>query len=73
MARYNAVAANNHMASYIGGLIEGLRVALLLFTFLLTTLGRMAQEILLQYVTNRYGWSWAQVRWLPFFEFIVAC
>lgn len=38
------------------------RVALLLFTFLLTTLGRFAQEILLQYVTNRYGWSWSQVR-----------
>jgi hypothetical protein len=38
------------------------RVALLLFTFLLTTLGRFAQEILLQYATNRYGWSWSQVR-----------
>ncbi|TDZ21047.1 Efflux pump ustT [Colletotrichum orbiculare MAFF 240422] len=36
------------------------RVLLLLFTFLLTTLGRFAQEILLQYVTKRYGWSWSQ-------------
>jgi hypothetical protein len=35
-------------------------VALLLLTFLLTTLGRYAQEILLQYVTKRYGWTWSQ-------------
>ncbi|KAK1564011.1 major facilitator superfamily domain-containing protein [Colletotrichum navitas] len=42
------------------------RVLLLLFTFLLTTLGRFAQEILLQYVTKRYGWSWSQVRYFRF-------
>ncbi|WQF90194.1 Putative major facilitator superfamily, MFS transporter superfamily [Colletotrichum destructivum] len=40
-------------------------VLVLLFTFLLTTLGRFAQEILLQYVTKRYGWSWSQVRESP--------
>lgn len=34
---------------------------LLLLTFLLTSLGRYAQEILLQYVTKRYGWEWSQV------------
>ncbi|KAB5551178.1 putative MFS transporter [Coniochaeta sp. 2T2.1] len=36
------------------------RVALLLCTLFVTTLGRFAHEILLQYVTKRYGWSWAQ-------------
>ena len=36
-------------------------VALLLSTYLLSTLGRFAAEILLQYVTKRYGWSWARV------------
>lgn len=38
-------------------------VVALLATFLLTTLGRFAQELLLQYVTKRYGWSWSQVRY----------
>lgn len=38
------------------------KVAVLLCTFLLTTLGRFAQEILLQYVTRRYQWSWSKVR-----------
>lgn len=37
------------------------QVMALLFTLLVTTLGRFAQEILLQYVTKRYGWSWSQV------------
>jgi hypothetical protein len=35
-------------------------VMILLLTFLVTTLGRLAQDILLQYITKRYGWSWAQ-------------
>ncbi|KAK8022905.1 MFS multidrug transporter [Apiospora marii] len=38
------------------------KVAVLLCTFLLTTLGRFAQEILLHYVTRRYHWSWSKVR-----------
>jgi hypothetical protein len=41
---------------------------MLLLTFLLTTLGRYAQEILLQYVTKRYGWSWSQVSLFKHFE-----
>lgn len=32
-----------------------------LFTLLGTTVGRSAQENLLQYVTKRYKWSWADV------------
>lgn len=36
-------------------------ISLLLFTFLITTLGRFAQEILLQFVTKRFNWTWAQV------------
>jgi hypothetical protein len=35
-------------------------VTVLLLTYLVTTLGRLAQDILLQYITKRYGWSWAQ-------------
>ncbi|TQV96994.1 MFS transporter [Cordyceps javanica] len=31
----------------------------LLSTLLVTTLGRSAPDILLQYVTKRYGWSWS--------------
>lgn len=33
----------------------------LLITLLLTTFGRFAQELLSQYVTKRYEWSWSQV------------
>lgn len=36
-------------------------VMTLLFTLLLTTFGRFAQELLSQYVTKRYNWSWSQV------------
>jgi hypothetical protein len=36
-------------------------ITALLFTLLLTTFGRFAQELLAQYVTKRYGWSWSQV------------
>ncbi|KAK7931277.1 adenylate cyclase [Apiospora marii] len=36
------------------------KVSVLLCTFLLTMLGRFAQEILLQYVTRRYHWSWSK-------------
>lgn len=46
------------------------QVVALLFTLLVTTLGRFAQEILLQYVHKRYGWSWAQVS-IPIFPFIL--
>ncbi|OAA38902.1 Major facilitator superfamily domain, general substrate transporter [Metarhizium rileyi] len=35
-------------------------VTVLLLTFLVTSLGRLAQEILLQYITKRYGWSWSE-------------
>lgn len=36
-------------------------ITALLFTLLLTTFGRFAQELLAQYVTKRYEWSWSQV------------
>ena len=39
----------------------------LLSTFLMTTLGRSAPDILLQYVTKRYGWSWSDVSFFLFF------
>lgn len=39
-----------------------LSVTALLFTLLVTTFGRFAQELLSQYVTKRYSWSWSQVR-----------
>lgn len=37
------------------------QVVALLSTILLTTLGRHAQDILLQFARRRYGWSWGQV------------
>lgn len=37
-------------------------VTILFLTFLVTTLGRLVQDLLLQYITKRYGWSWAQAR-----------
>jgi len=40
-------------------------VALLFFTFVLTNLGKFLQELILQYTTNRYHWTWARVS-LPF-------
>lgn len=40
---------------------EHYHVMALLFTLLLTTFGRFAQELLSQYVTKRYSWSWSQV------------
>lgn len=36
-------------------------IAPLLFTRLTTTLGKSAQEMLLQYARRRFGWSWSQV------------
>lgn len=36
-------------------------VTILFLTFLVTTLGRLVQDVLLQYITMRYGWTWAQV------------
>jgi hypothetical protein len=36
-------------------------VMLLLFTFLITTLGRFLQELLMQYATKRFNWSWSKV------------
>jgi MFS family permease len=36
-------------------------VALLLFTFVVTNLGKILQELILQYSTNRYQWTWARV------------
>lgn len=37
----------------------------LLYTLLATTVGRSSQEILLQYVTRRYRWSWSDVGDIP--------
>lgn len=37
------------------------RVALLLSTFALITVGRYVSEILMQYATKRYNWTWARV------------
>lgn len=39
-------------------------VALLLATLLTTTLGRHAQDILMQYARRRYDWSWSQAGFL---------
>lgn len=36
-------------------------LVMLLFTFALTTLGGYSSEMLLQYVTKRYHWSWSRV------------
>lgn len=36
-------------------------IAPLLFTRLTTTLGKSAQEMLLQFARRRFGWSWSQV------------
>ncbi|OAA52645.1 Major facilitator superfamily domain, general substrate transporter [Beauveria brongniartii RCEF 3172] len=38
---------------------ERLFARVLLYTLLATTVGRSSQDILLQYVTRRYRWSWA--------------
>lgn len=58
--RWSATLHNLQTASVI--FIRGhKRVALLLFTILITTLGRMAQELLLQFVRKRFGWSWTKV------------
>ncbi|KIH95168.1 hypothetical protein SPBR_03481 [Sporothrix brasiliensis 5110] len=40
------------------------QVGLLLATLLTTTLGRHAQDILLQFTRGRYDWSWAQAGYL---------
>lgn len=40
------------------------QVGLLLTTLLTTTLGRHAQDILLQFTRGRYDWSWAQAGYL---------
>lgn len=40
---------------------ENTTVLLLLFTFLVTTLGRFVQELLMQYTTKRFHWTWSQV------------
>lgn len=37
-------------------------VTLLLTTLLVTTLGKHAQDVLLQFARKRYDWTWAQVR-----------
>ncbi|KAL3417341.1 MFS transporter [Phlyctema vagabunda] len=39
-------------------------VMILLFTYLLTTFGRIIQEMLLQYATKRYGWTWSKAAYL---------
>jgi hypothetical protein len=38
------------------------RVAWLLFSLLFLLFGRFVQEILMQYATKRYDWSWTKVR-----------
>lgn len=38
---------------------------LLLISILLTTFGRDAQTVLMQYVTVKFGWSWGEVRFYP--------
>ena len=37
-------------------------VAALLLTLLTSTLGKGAQELIMQFARKKYGWSWAQVR-----------
>lgn len=43
-------------------LITNKRIAILILPFVCVSLGRYIQELLLQYATKRYGWSWSKVR-----------
>lgn len=42
-------------------LLKDINVTLLIFTFFVTTIGRQAMEMLLQYVSKRYEWPLAKV------------
>lgn len=43
-------------------LVTNKRIAILILPFVCVSLGRYIQELLLQYATKRYGWSWSKVR-----------
>lgn len=45
-------------------LVTNKQVAFLILPFVFVSLGKYIQELLLQYATKRYGWSWSQVRFL---------
>ncbi|KAK5993070.1 Efflux pump ustT-like protein [Cladobotryum mycophilum] len=47
-------------------------VVLLLLTLLTTTLGKMAQEMLLQFIRKRFGWSWSKTGYLVSLKAILA-
>lgn len=42
-------------------LVTNKRVAFLILPFVFVSLGKYVQELLLQYATKRYGWSWSEV------------
>lgn len=46
-------------------LIGNKRIVVLMLPLIFVTLGRYMQEMLLQYSTKRYGWSWSKVRCVP--------
>lgn len=43
-------------------LIGNRRIVVLMLPLIFTTLGKYIQEMLLQYATKRFGWSWSKVR-----------
>lgn len=43
-------------------LVTNKRVVALIVPFVCVSLGKYIQELLLQYATKRYGWSWSKVR-----------
>ncbi|KAF2149256.1 MFS general substrate transporter [Myriangium duriaei CBS 260.36] len=44
--------------------LQSWSIAIFLTILLLTTLGRYVQEIILQYATKRFSWSWSQASYL---------
>lgn len=43
-------------------LIGNRRIVVLMLPLIFVTLGKYIQEMLLQYATKRFGWSWSKVR-----------
>lgn len=45
-------------------LVSNKRVAVLMIPFVLESVEKSIEELLMQYSTKRYGWSWSKVRFL---------
>ncbi|RDW89025.1 hypothetical protein BP6252_01057 [Coleophoma cylindrospora] len=59
----------SQMVAAVSGYIWGdTKVALLMLTLLLTSLGRYAGELKLQYATKKFHWTWAQAGYLIFLK-----